>query len=102
SRQPLAELRMQIKRYIDTLMRMDWLLFGAMVLMAAGSVAFIYSASYHGPGQLMPDYYKMQAVWFGMGLAVYVAVALVDYRVICQWAAVWYVAALGLLLLVLI
>src|SRR5437667_2488639 len=92
---------MPIKRYIDALMRMDWLLLGAMVLMAVGSVAFIYSASYHGPGQSMPDYYKMQAVWFVIGLALYVAVALVDYRVICQWAVVWYVIALGLLLLVL-
>ena len=92
---------MPINRYLESFKRMDWLLLGAMVLMAVGSVFFIYSASYRGPGQPMPSYYKMQMVWFGVGLAVYLAVALVDYRLICQWATVWYVLAIGLLLLVL-
>jgi rod shape determining protein RodA len=81
---------------------LDWLQFGAMVLMAAGSVAFIYSASYRGPGQPMPNLYKMQMVWFGLGLILYLAAALVDYRLICQWATVWYVLAVATLLLVLV
>ena len=42
----------------------------------------------------------MQIVWFGVGLVVYVAVALVDYRLMCQWATVWYAMAVGLLVLV--
>ena len=91
-----------MKRYIDSLMRMDWLLFGAMVALAVGSVFFIYSASYHGPGEPMPHFYRMQIVWFGVGVIVYVAAALIDYRLLCQWAAVWYAMAVGLLVLVLI
>ena len=91
-----------MKRYLELTKRMDWLLFSAMVALAAGSVFFIYSASYHGPGQSMPDFYKMQLVWFGIGLLVYLATALVDYRLICQWATVWYVIAVGLLVLVLL
>jgi rod shape determining protein RodA len=93
---------MQIKSYVEMVRRMDWLLFGAMVALAVGSVSFIYSASYRGPGQPMPDFYRMQMVWFGIGLLVYLAVALLDYRIICQWATVWYVFAVGLLVLVLV
>jgi rod shape determining protein RodA len=93
---------MRIKRYLELLRRMDWLLFAVMVLLAVTSVLFIYSASYHGPGQPIKDFYRMQIVWFGCGLLIYLAVSLVDYRLICQWATVWYVIALGLLVLVLV
>jgi rod shape determining protein RodA len=92
---------MPTNRSWELLKRMDWLLFAAMVLLAAGGVAFIYSASY-SEGQPMPDFYKTQMVWFGVGLGLYAMMALVDYRLICQWAAVWYVLAVGLLLLVLV
>src|SRR5207249_4830586 len=64
--------------------------------------AFIYSASYSGPGQPVPSLYKWQAIWFGAGLLVFLVVSLVDYRVFCQWAAVWYTLAIGLLALVLV
>ncbi len=81
---------------------MNWVLFGAMALMATLSILFIYSASYRGPGVPMPDFYKMQMVWFGVGLVLYLVLALVDYRVICQWATIWYVLAVGSLVLVLV
>ena len=98
---------MRIKQYIKLIKHMDWLLFGAMVALAVGSVFFIYRASYSGAGQVAAHQgklpmYQMQIVWFGVGLLVYLAVALVDYRLICQWTAVWYVLAVGLLVLVLV
>ncbi len=93
---------MPIKRHIDSLMRMNWPLFAAMVCLAIGSVFFIYSASYRGPGQPMPHFYRMQIIWFAVGLVLYVVMALMDYRLICQWAAVWYTIAVGLLVLVLV
>ena len=93
---------MWIKRYLQALKRMNWTLVVAMVLLAAGSIAFIYSASFNGAGQPMPSLYKWQAIWFGVGLVVFLASALVDYRTICQWAAVWYVVAIGLLVIVLL
>jgi rod shape determining protein RodA len=92
---------MKIKYYIELVRRMDWLLFCAMLALAFASVLFIYSALYHGPGQPIEDFYKKQMVWFVVGLVVYLAAALVDYRLICQWATVWYVAAIGSLVLVL-
>src|SRR5438094_511489 len=81
-----AEAAMPTNRYLAQLKRMDWLLMVAMLLLMAGSVAFIYSASYRGPGQAMPNYYKMQMVWFGIGLALYVVAVVVDYRLICHWS----------------
>ena len=82
--------------------RFDWVLVAAILLLAVGSVCFIYSASYRGPGQPMADFYRQQMVWFGIGAVFFMIVSLVDYRLICQWATVWYVLAVLLLLLVLI
>ena len=93
---------MRTEKYVGMIKRMDWLLFSAMVALAVASALFIYSASYHGPGQPIKDFYKMQMVWFVVGLLIYLAVSLVDYRLICQWATVWYVVAIGLLVLVLV
>lgn len=93
---------MRTDRQLERLRRLDWLLLAAMVALAVGSVSFIYSASYRGPGQPMPMFYQSQMMWFGIGLALYLGVALVDYRLICQWATVWYVLAALLLLLVLV
>jgi len=84
------------------LRRMDWLLFAAMVALAIGSICFIYSASYRGPGQPMASFHRQQMVWFVAGLALYIAVMAVDYRLICQWATVWYVLAVLSLVLVLV
>jgi len=88
-------------RTINPLKRMDWLLFTAMVALAIGSVCFIFSASYRGPGQPMPEFHRQQMVWFAAGLALYIAVMAVDYRLICQWATVWYVLAILALVVVL-
>jgi len=98
---------MPINRYIEMIKRMDWVLFAAMTALAVGSVFFIYSASYSASGPATAHHarlpiYQMQMVWFGVGLLVYLAAALVDYRLICQWATVWYVIALGMLVLVLV
>jgi rod shape determining protein RodA len=91
---------MSEKRIINPLKRMDWTLFVAMALLAVMSVCFIYSASYRGPGQPMPQFYRQQVNWFVVGLVLFAAVMAVDYRRICQWSTVWY--ALGILSLVLV
>ncbi len=88
--------------YLQLLKRMDWLLFAVMVTMAVAGVLFIYSASYRGPGQPMSDMYKWQMVWLVMGGVAFLVVSALDYRVICQWATVWFVLAMLLLVMVLI
>lgn len=84
------------------LKRMNGPLTFAMIVLIALSVAFIYSASYRPAPLPMASLYKWQTIWFAVGLAVYFVVALVDYRLVCQAAAVWYALAVGLLLLVLV
>jgi len=91
-----------MKRYVDMVRRMNWWLTAAMAALAVISVCFIYSASYRGPGEPMPGYWKMQIVWFAIGLGLYLAVLAVDYRRICQWSTVWYALAVGALVLVLV
>lgn len=91
-----------MRRYWEMLRRMNWVLFSAMVFLAVGSVLFIYSASYRGPDQEMPNFYQMQMIWFGAGLVLYFVMALVDYRAVCQWATIWYLFAVGLLVMVLV
>ena len=93
---------MPTRSWRDTVRHLDWLLVGAMALLALVSASFIYSASYRGAGQPVSELYRQQLVWFAAGTALFLLVALVDYRLICQWATVWYVAAVGLLLLVLV
>lgn len=90
------------RRGILLLRRMDWLLFAAMVVLAIGSVCFIFSASYRGPGQPMPLFYRQQIIWFVSGLALYIVVMAVDYQRICRWATLWYVLAILALVLVLV
>jgi len=87
---------------ITVFKRMDWLLFAVMIALVVVGVCFIYSASYRGPGQPMPAFWRMQLVWFGVGLGLYLVVMAVDYRLICQWATLWYALAILLLLLVLV
>lgn len=91
-----------MKRYFEQLKHMDWVLAITMVVLAVISVLFIYSASYPGPGQKMPDSYRYQMVWFGVGLVLYLLASVVDYRIICQWSTIWYILAVALLLLVLV
>ncbi len=81
---------------------MDWVLAATMMLLACISVLFIYSASYPGPDAKMPDSYRYQMVWFGVGLVLYLIASFVDYRLICQWSTVWYILAVATLVLVLV
>lgn len=96
-----------MKKYFQQLKHLDRPLLVAMIALAVGSVFFIYSAVYPGPGQpVAPSgklaMYQMQMVWFGLGLVLYLAAALIDYERICRWSLVWYVVAVVLLVLVLI
>jgi rod shape determining protein RodA len=91
-----------MNHYLNMLKRMDWLLFGTMLALATASVFFVYSASYRGPGQAVPSTYLWQLAWLGIGLVLFLVMAVLDYRVICQWATVWYVLAMALLILVLV
>lgn len=84
---------------IATLLRgLDWIMVLATLLLIAGGVAFIYSASYRGDDLPVPPFYRRQIIWAALGLVVFLICAAWDYR---RWReAAWWLYFATLLLLV--
>ncbi|MDI1247853.1 MAG: rod shape-determining protein RodA [Lacunisphaera sp.] len=78
--------------------RFDWITPVGVVLLSMFGVFFIYSA------QLATDdhAWMMQLIWLGLGLVVYVATSLLDYRLWLRFAHFVYLPAIVFLVLVLI
>ncbi|MDD3179874.1 MAG: rod shape-determining protein RodA [Opitutaceae bacterium] len=78
--------------------RSDWITPVCLTVLAVIGVFFIYSAQLAtGRGQ-----WSQQIVWFSAGAILYLAIALLDYRVWLRWSHWVYLASLLLLVLVLI
>jgi rod shape determining protein RodA len=95
-------IEQRIKESWKLLRALDWWMVGVMLMLGVLSVAFVFSATYRGADVPVPPYYLQQAVWFVAGLAVFLAVALSDYRKLAKWSPVLFVAALILLVFVLV
>lgn len=67
---------------IRKLLGMNWLLVGACLALSVAGVMAVYSAS----AFRTEDYWHKQAVWVGLGIVVFVATSLVDYRWV-KWVA---------------
>jgi rod shape determining protein RodA len=78
--------------------RFDWVNPVCMGLLATFGLFFIYSAQAANGG----DHWVKQLVYLGLGAAIYVATALLDYRLWLKYAHWVYLAAIILLVLVLI
>lgn len=82
------------------LLRMDPLLLFAILALCVAGVFFIRSAGMHSP--LRAGLYARQIGWVVIGSALFVGVALTDYRRVLE-PAVWiYLIGIGLLVLVLV
>jgi len=79
------------------LSHLDWKVMVSIALIAAAGVATIYSASTNQAGHPTSLYLK-QLAWLGLGVVVFVLVALVDYHTLARYAYVGY----GLVLLLLV
>lgn len=74
---------------------MNWVLVVTMIAIAVFGVFAVYSATYFGP----VDYWQKQIIWVGVGLAIFFATSLVDYRWV-KWAALpLYLVSIGLVIL---
>ncbi|MBP7275182.1 MAG: rod shape-determining protein RodA [Kiritimatiellae bacterium] len=82
------------------LLRMDPLLAGAIFALCIAGVFFIRSAGMHSP--LRAGLYVRQIGWVVIGSALFIGVALADYRRVLEQAVWIYLIGLGLLALVLI
>lgn len=72
---------------------MNWLLFASVLVIAMAGVLFVNGASY-----LQPEhrYWQNQAKWAGIGMIVFLAVTLIDFRWV-KWAAIpGYLVSIGL------
>ncbi len=70
--------------FLRKLLGMNWLLFASVVVIAMAGVLFVNGASY-----LQPEhrYWQNQAKWAGIGMIVFLAVTLIDFRWV-KWAAI--------------
>ncbi len=90
--------------YLRKILRMNKVLLGLTVFLALLGVAAIYSATFMREGKwahLKPLWIK-QTVWVILGLTIFFAVSLTDYRWIKNYFGGVIIYTLGLLLLVLV
>ena len=83
---------------VTTRERFDWMTPDCLVLLATFGVFFIYSAQM-ASGR---EQWEQQIVWLVAGAILYLAVALLDYRLWLRWSHWVYLFSLVLLLLVLV
>ncbi|MBM4142936.1 MAG: rod shape-determining protein RodA [Lentisphaerae bacterium] len=84
------------------LRRLNWVMTGAVLLLAAIGVLFVYSASCVSGDQPARLLYKRQIVWAVVGAACYLGCAAADYRKLNRFAWLAYAAGIALLVLVLL
>ncbi len=73
-------------------------LFAVLFLMVLSSL-FIFSATYRDD-HLLPPQVKSQWLWFGIGLALYFLISMIDYHWICRHSWLIYTGVFSLLILV--
>ncbi len=79
---------------------LDWILLAAVLVLAGLGAAVIYSASYQLRLLTGVQYLQRQLVWIGIGLLVFLVLALTDYRKLV--AGGYFLAAVTTLFLVVI
>ncbi len=84
--------------------RVDWLMIGAIALLMAIGVSFVYSATMaNESASHLPWYnqlYVRQIIWGLIGVTAAVAICLVDYHILARWSLVIYWLAILLLVAV--
>lgn len=65
---------------MNKLKYLDWILFAAVLALAALGATVVYSASYQLRLLTGVPYLQRQLVWLGLGLLVFLILALADYR----------------------
>jgi rod shape determining protein RodA len=81
---------------------LDWWLVGAMLMLCALSVAFVFSATFRGPDLPQPSFYLQQLTWVALGLMLFLGVTLLDYRALARWSPLYYAVGIGALLFLLV
>lgn len=93
---------MRVKEKLKLYLGLNWAIVGAMLALAVVGVIAIYSASYRGDDQPIPDFYIWQMRWIAVGLVAFLIAIWIDYEWLCRWSWLIFAAVLGLLILVLL
>lgn len=94
---PIPPSLAEERRPLAGLARLDWSLLATTLLLAAIGLATVHSAS----AELPVDYLPRQAAWVAVGLVLMAILVAVDYHSLVELSLVVYLAAIGLLVLVL-
>ena len=78
----------------------DWNFLGTAVVLALIGVLLVYSATYYGDPSLSTA--KKQMLWVAIGIALMIAVMVIDYHVLFDIAPILYVIGILLLLYLMI
>ncbi len=81
---------------------LSWLSLLTMLALVGTSMFAIYSATYRGEDVANAPFWKMQAIWIGVGLVAFTAAVAIDYRQIGKWTWVLYSVCVLLLIIVLV
>jgi rod shape determining protein RodA len=90
-------------RWLSPLRRLDWIAFLTMLLLLITGVVFIYSAGIGDSGlSVLNKMWFKQLIFIGLGIPVYLAAALFDYRNFRDIAGIIYAGSIVILIAVLI
>ena len=78
--------------------KIDWLMLGAIAGLMLVGVAFIYSAT--TTAEMSSRFWLKQAIFYGGGIAVAVAICFIPYETISRFAVVGYCFSIVLLVVV--
>ncbi|MCX6900364.1 MAG: rod shape-determining protein RodA [Verrucomicrobia bacterium] len=81
---------------------LSWLSLLTMLALVGAGVFAIYSATYRGEDVANAPFWKLQAIWIGVGLIGFTAAVAIDYRQIGKWTWVLYSICVLLLIVVLV
>ncbi|MBI5821246.1 MAG: rod shape-determining protein RodA [Verrucomicrobia bacterium] len=81
---------------------LSWLSLVTMLALVIAGVFAIYSATYRGEDTVNAPFWKMQAIWIGIGIIGFTAAVAIDYRQIGKWTWVLYSICVMLLIVVLV
>jgi rod shape determining protein RodA len=80
---------------------LDWLLLGAVLVLAGVGVAMIYSTTFDGLQDRVGPQFRTQLYAIGVGLVAMLICTIIDYRRLCEWSHLIYAGVALLLLYVL-
>jgi len=83
-------------------LNVDYILAVSALILSLIGVAFIYSATYHITDQGELLYYQKQAIWLTAGIILAIIICFIPLRVHEAMAYIYYAAAIGLLVLLLL